>query len=288
MAIIDVYLLSRSDQFRLSPRQEITVDLSLKKAPKEPCTVLTGSVTGKCGRIEGATVKVFDRSYKPLAHTVTDNNGKFIFENVLPPGEYKIIATAERYKVSRVYGIMLESRKPVSISIWLEVSDCKNLATVYGVVYNEANLGLANAKILIMDYDKSEMCEASTQTNADGEFLVYGLKPKKYWLSASKEGYFLPQKISLELAPNEIACANLFLYPDESSTDGTVSGKIDFCGHSVPNAVAALYKVDELGHFLLAMKETNENGFYLFTSVKPGEYFVKSKMEANRITEFGG
>jgi len=288
MAIRDIYLLQRSEQFNLGPRQEMTVDLSLKKAPKEPCTVLTGSVTAKCGRIEGATVKVLDRNNKPIAHTVTDLEGKFVFENILPPGEYKVIATAEGYKVSRVYRLMLESRKPVSIFIWLEVSDCINLATVYGVVYNEANLGLANARILIMDYDKPEIYEAFTQTNTDGEFMVYGLKPKKYWISASKEGYFLPQKISFELTPNEIACVNLFIYPDESSTEGTVSGIIDFYGQSISNAVAALYKVEDRGHFLLATKETNESGFYLFPNVKPGEYLVKSKMETDCITNFIG
>jgi uncharacterized surface anchored protein len=288
MAIRDIYQLQRSEQFNLAPRQEMTVDLSLKKAPKEPCTVLMGSVAGKCGPLEGATVKVLDKSNKPVAHTSTDHKGKFVFENILPPGEYKVIATAEGYKVSRVYRLLLESRKPVSIFIVLEVSNYVNLATVYGVVYNEANIGLANTETLITDYDKPDILEASTKTNADGEFLVYGLKPKKYWLSASKEGYFLPQKIPFELTPNEMASVNLFMYPDESSTDGTVSGIMDFYGQSVPNAVTALYKVEERGHILMATKETNESGFYLFPNVKPGEYLVKSKLETDRITDFTG
>lgn len=282
MAIKDVYLLQRSEQFNLGPRQEMNVDLSLKKAPKKPCTVLRGSVGGSCGPIEGATVKVLSKSYEPVAHTVTDRKGKFVFKNVLPPGEYKVIATAERYKVSRGYRVNLESGKPVSKLIRLEVSDFINLATVYGVVYNEANSGLADVRIIITSYENPAIYKAFTQTNADGEYLVYGLKPQKYMISASKQGYFLPQKISFELTPNETASVNLFMYPDESSTDGTVSGIIDSCGRSVPNAVAALYKVEESGHFLLATKETNEDGSYLFPNVKPGEYLVKSKMETDR------
>lgn len=288
MVIRDIYLLQRSAQFNLQPRQEMTVDLSLKKTPKEPCTVLTGSVAGKCGHIEGATVKVLDRNNKPIAHAVTDHEGTFIFANILPPGEYIVIATAEGYKVSKVYRLVLKSRRPVLICIWLEASDYLNLATVYGVVYDKVNSVLVNAEILITDYDKPEICEAFTQTNADGEFLVYGLKPKKYWISASKKGCFLPQKISFELTPNEIACVNLFLYPDESSTDGTISGKIDYYGQNIPNAVVALYKVEERGHFLLATKETNESGFYLFPNVKPGEYLVKSKMKTDHKTDFTG
>lgn len=279
MSITDIYLLQRSEQFILGPRQEITVDLTLKKAPKEPCTVLTGSVTGKRGPIAGATVKVFDKCYKPVAHTVTDLKGKFVFSNIFPPGEYNVIATAKGYKVSGVYSVMLEPKNPVSIKICLEVSDLKNLATVYGVVYNEANIGLADAKVVITNYNKPKKQEAITQSNADGEFLVYGLKPQKYWISASKEGYFLPQKIAFELMPDEITCVNLFIYPDGSSLDGTVSGMIDFDRKSVHKAVAALYKVEENGHILVATKETNEDGFYLFTDVEPGEYLVKAKKE---------
>ena len=285
MVIRDIYLLQGSEQFNLGPRQEMTVDLSLKRVPKELCTFLMGCVAGKCGQIEGATVKALDRNNKPIAHTVTDKKGRFVFENILPPGEYKVIATAEEYRVSGVYRLMLESGRPASIFIWLETSKYINLATVYGIVYNEANLGLADVKIIISDYDQPEAGEAFTQTNTDGEFLVYGLQSKKYWISASKEGYFLPQKISFQLAPNEITCMNLFLYPDQSSADGTVSGIIDFHGQSVPNAVAALYKVEESGHLLLATKETNESGFYLFPNIKPGEYLVKSKMETDRIVD---
>ncbi len=98
----------------------------------------------------------------------------------------------------------------------------------------------------------------------------------------------MPKKIHFEPAPNDIACVNLFIYPDGSSTDGTASGIIDFNGQSVPNAVAALYKVEEGGHILLATKETNESGLYLFPNVKPGEYLVKSKVETDRKTDSTG
>ncbi len=283
MVIRDIYLLQRSEQFNLGPRQEMTVDLSLKKVPKEPCTVLTGSVTGKCGQIEGATVKVLDMNNKPIAHAVTDHEGNYIFENILPPGEYIVIATAEGYKVSRVYRLLLESRKPVSIFIRLEVSDYLNFASVYGVVYNEVNLGLANAKIKITSYDKPKIYEAFTQTNEDGEYLVYGLKPGKYRITALIEGYMPPEKILFELLPNEITCVNLFLYSDVSLQDGTISGKIDYYDKDVP--VVALYKVKASGHILLATKETNESGLYLFPKVKPGEYLVKSKMETDCFTD---
>ena len=182
--------------------------------------------------------------------------------------------------------MILKSRKPVSLFIRLKVSKNINLGTVYGVVYDELGGTLADTEIQITDYDDPDAYEAFTQTIGDGEFLVNGLKPKKYWISASKDGYLLPQKISFELTPNEITFINLYLYPDESSTDGTVSGRIDHFGNGIPNAVTALYKVEGNSHTLLSTKETNDNGVYLFQSVKPGEYLVKSKKDTDHITDF--
>ncbi len=279
MNIRDVYLLERSEQFNLGPRQEVSVNLSLKRAPQKPCTLLIGRICGKNGPIEGAAVVALSRSYKPMMHTITDHRGNFVFKNNLPPGEYRIVATAEGYRVSRFYSLFIAHKRPVSMVIWLQASDMKNHATVYGIVYDEANSGLANADVNILNGNKPENRVAVTRTIADGQYLIYGLKPGKYWLSASKKGYFLPQKAWIELTANEIACMNLFVYPDGSSTDGTVSGKIENDGKSIFNAVAALYKAEDKGHILLATKETNESGFYLFPNVKPGKYTVESKME---------
>ena len=279
MIIKDRYLLKRSEAFHIKPRQEVSVDLSLEKAPVPPHTLLTGQVAGKSGPINMATVKVLDRKSQPVAHTTTDCHGRFAFENVLMPGIYVVIATANGYKVSADYKLSLEAYRPVNLFIRLEPSKLTECGTVYGVCYDELNQALPDVQLRIYEDEKSESEAALTQSNDDGEYIVYGLKQRKYSMTAVKAGYILPSKITFELFPGEMTCLNVFLYADMRTVDGTISGKLDYRGTPVADAVAALYKADGHDHVLITLKEANTAGNYLFTDVKQGAYIVKAKAE---------
>ena len=214
MIIKDNYYLKRSDIFTLTPREEITVDLSLSKVPIKPCTLLLGIVEGRFGRIKNATVKIFDKSFKPIAHTLTDEKGCLYYKNTLPCGEYYVIATAEGYYNSEAYRVWLHPKKPSMVTVWLEVCYLALQTAVYGIVYDELNIPLENVNIAILEDNKMERLVAITQTNEDGEYLTCGLKAGKYRISATKEGYILPQNPTFTLYPKNYSCLNLFLYPD--------------------------------------------------------------------------
>ena len=277
MAIRDIYFLQRSEAFRLDPGKEKSVDLSLKKVPKTPRTLLKGHVFTCKAPIAGATVKVFNKGFEPIAHTATDQWGGYAFANQLVPGEYKIMATAEGYGVSADYSVSLKPFEPVTAFFRLRPSVYSGMGTVYGVVYDQANKVLPDVKVVVKDYGHPHIKKAVTRTNFDGEYLVYGLYPQKYWISAGLKDYTLPQDIAVNVLPDEETHMDLFLYKSALASDGTVSGKIEHNGMPVPNAVAALYKVEGDSHTLVAFKRTNESGVYLFTDLKPGEYIVKSK-----------
>ena len=279
MIIKDCYLLQRSDPFHLTSRQEVSVDLSLEKAPAPPHTLLTGLVVGKTGPASGATVKVLDRENRPVIHAITECHGKFSFDNLLTPGIYTVIATADGYKVSADYKLSLEAYRPVNLLVRLELSGMTDSGTVYGVCYDELNQVLADVKLKISVDEKSQYEEALTQSNEDGEYIVYGLTKKKYWMTAAKEGYILPRRIPFEVFPGEISCLNVFLYSDVSAFDGTISGRLVHEGRPVANAVAALYQADGDSDVLIGLKEANTAGSYLFTDVKPGNYIVKAKLQ---------
>lgn len=216
MIIRDNYFLKRSELFTLTPRQEITVDLSLEKVPIKPCTLLVGSVAGRCGRIKGATVKIFNKCFQPIAHTLTDEKGCFYFKNALPVGEYFVIATAEGCFVSEACKVMLYPNKPCSICIWLDTSAAALHNSVYGSVFDENNSKLKNVSIILSN-ENIKRCVAITQTNADGDYFIYGLKAGKYRISASKEGYFLPHMPSFVLLKKDFVRLNLFLYADPNA-----------------------------------------------------------------------
>ena len=277
MVIRDIYFLQRSDAFHLDSGKEISVDLSLKKVPRPPCTLLKGHVFTYMAPIEGATVKVLSKRLEPIAHAVTDRWGGYVFANRLLTGEYKIMATAEGYSVSADYSVSLKPYEPLNVLFRLKPSEYSGKGALYGVVYNEANEALSGVTVVLKDYEHPRIKKAVTRTNFDGEYLVYGLRPQKYRISAVLKEYTLPQDISVEVRSDEETKQDLFMYKSVLAADGTVSGRIEHNGLPVPNAVAALYKFEGDSHSLIAIKKTNENGAYLFANLKPGEYIVKSK-----------
>lgn len=286
MVIRDIYLLQQSDDFYIYPLQEVSVDLALEKAPVKPHTFLSGKVYGCNGPILGAIVKVFTSDYVPVLHTETNSDGRFVIKNVLPAGSYHVLATADGYKVSEDHIVSLESRKSVNIRIKLKSSDLIHYSTLYGIVRDEMGHKLSDVSIRLYNYECQNKIEAITQTNSDGEYLVYGLKPGKYLITAYKNGYTFNQPVTLECFPNEMLPLDLFLNEDYSLRNGTVSGRIEFNGSPVSYAAVALYRVEENRNTLIAIEEANDGGMYLFGNVHPGAYLVKAKLEDQTEIEY--
>lgn len=282
MVIRDLYLLQRSDDFHLLPRQEAQIDLALVKITPVPNTALSGLVLGVCGPLAKATVKVLRMDNAPLMHTVTDKNGFFSFKNMLPAGDYRVLATADRYRVSGDYHVSLLPNRPKYMILRLEYSALSCNATVYGMVRDNSGAALSDVEIRIYDLRCTKKMAACSRSNSDGEYLVYGLKPGKYQIMAQKSGYVFPQPATFQCLPNDILPLDLFLYVDGCLQNGTVSGEIKCQGKPVPHGVAALYREEDGGHRLIAVKEANDEGIYLFDHVPPGEYLVKAKLEGQR------
>ena len=279
MVIHDIYLLQRSDDFYLPPGQEASVDLELKKVPLKPHTVLSGLVVGGCGPLAEATVKVFSMDYKPVAHSVTDKDGKFLFKNVLRPGSYRVLATAAGFNLSTDYIVSLTWGKPVNIIIKVTPSELAHQAVVYGMIWDSLGVALCNADIHIYSDRCPGKIVARSQSNNDGEYMVYGLKPGKYRITALKSGYLLQAPATFTCFPNEIVPLDLFLYEDCCMRNGTVSGKIRAGNKPVPYATVGLYQVKDDRHILIAVKQANGAGVYLFANVQLGSYLVKAKLE---------
>ncbi|SMC34571.1 MSCRAMM family protein [Papillibacter cinnamivorans] len=280
MAIKDIYLLCKSDEFYLKSGHEASINLSLERAPPLLCTKLHGKVVSGCRPVSGATVKVFDKNFNPLYHTITDHDGYYSFINALKPGVYEIIAAADGYLISQSRLISLLPHKSMYVTLQLQPDKSVELATVYGVIRDEKNEPLPGTLVYIFNCNDADYPSAVTISNADGEYLVSGLKPGQYWISAFREGFSFPEKIHLSVLPKEMVCADLYLYIDLSAT-GTVSGKVVFNGSAVPHALTALYLTEYGRSRLIKIQKSNHMGFYLFTGLKPGKYVVKAKLESH-------
>ena len=210
MVIRDRYLLRKSDEFYLEAGHEASINLSLEKAPPLPCTKLCGQVLSGCRPISGATVKILDKNFTPMYHTHTNCNGKFSFINTIMPGVYEIIAVADDYLVSQSRLISLMPHE--SLFITLKLIPNAELGTVYGIIRDEKNASLPGTQVCISNCNNTCFPAAVTLSNSDGEYLVYGLKPGQYKISAYRKGFSLPEDIHITVYPKEIVCADLYLY----------------------------------------------------------------------------
>lgn len=279
MSYKDIYLLCKSEEFRLDTGQEASINLKLKKVHSLPCTKLCGQVVSNCTKIQGATVKILGMDATPICHTKTDDDGAFSFINALVPGNYEIIASAEDYLISESRFITLQPSVLLRVTIRLKPDKNAQNAVIYGMVRNSGNIPLPNAQVCVFSNEIAGCPATVTRTNADGEYLFTGLRPGKYVISSLCHGYILPEKVTVEIMPKDIFCADLYLYRDIFKEKGTVSGVVLRDGHAVSYATAALYRKESNEYRLLQIQQANGSGVYLFSDLEAGHYIVTAKQK---------
>lgn len=275
MVITDKYPLVQSKPFDLKAEEEARVDLVLKKKPISPQTKLTGHVTTyQFDPINQATVKVLDRCYNPIDHTITNHEGEYVFENILPPGDYKLTATAEGFKTAATIDFSLKKRETKNINIALKRDFLKKKGSIYGAVTdNRLNQLLPNASIILLD--ASREAAAKTESDAQGKYLLCGIEPGSYELIGRKTGYYDSKTLILVEEGAKIKSdIQLAMNPEVSA--GTISGLIDVENGPFRNACVGLYKIEDGIENLIQTGTTNDEGLYLFADVNPGIYVVKA------------
>lgn len=283
MVIKDIYLLARSEELHVSKGEEVNVNLNLERAPDKPKTRIYGRVVDRCNEgIEGATVKIFTLNYEPVEHTVTDSYGDFSF-NKIPPGRYYVIAVAQKYKVSRSYEIEVDKKSKVCLIITLKKEKNYGLGILYGKVRDGDGQGIGDAVVKVLSYSNQNVVDAITHTNDDGEYIVYGLKPGKYFAIVMKTGYMFQNKASFIIVANDFTKLDLFLYEEASHMKGTISGKVISKKQSVPYALVELYSVCNGDNTLIRIKRCNEDGVYLFEDIEPGVYLIRSNKLEQKV-----
>lgn len=275
MVITDIYPLVQSKPFDLNTAEEARVDLVLKKKPMTPKTKLTGHVTTYQFKPKNnATVKVLDRCYNPIEHTMTNNEGEFAFINILPPGDYKLTATAYGYKTAATIDFSIEKREVKNINIALKREGMIKKGSIYGMVTDSVlNQLLPNVSIHLLDPDGETA--AKTTSDAQGKYLFCGIEPGPYKLIGEKAGYLDSATLILVEEGSQIRSdIQLTVNPDAST--GTISGLIHAEGEHDQNVCVGLYKFEEGFETLIQTGTTNDEGLYLFAQVDPGIYVVKA------------
>lgn len=284
MAKIDQYNLTASTPQPILDNQEIDQNLALSINTLADSGLVQGTVTssGDGSPISDATVKIFSSTGKPLYHSSTDTEGKYVIPNV-PQGSYFITAAKQGYLTPVSSPISVSSNQPTFQNLTMAVDTDANLNTIYGKVNSGESTSspIYQATVDVFQLSGSDRTLVdTTYTNSDGQYILPYLPSGEYIVVSFKADYLTQESSTLTLTASQKLPLNLSLTPlGTAASLGTVSGYITDQASSkpIPNAIVALYNVDASGEETLVQQtKTNANGRYLFGSVTSGTVVVKS------------
>ena len=280
MMITDRFLLTQSKEFNLEPNEEVRVDLKLKKKPCSPETKITGRVTHDGIPVPKATVKILDQKFDPVIHAITNQDGIYLIENLMP-GDYKLTATAEGFLAADSINFSLKAKetKTINVQIKEDKASRKN-SFIYGNVTEFMTAKIIKDAVIKLFSSASESPVAETTSNEFGQYLFCTIPPGKYFSVADKPGYLSSDPIQFEISAGRFVQVPIQLRIDPLTSTGTVSGIItERISEALAGVCVGLFSVSNNGETLIQIKTTNREGLYLFSDVQPGEYVVKAKMQ---------
>lgn len=277
MAMYDKYKLASSRSCHIDAMNEKRIDLQLEKAL--PCykTYLAGRVFRDCTTVAGATVEVMDLNYNPLHHTKANESGTYIFKDIIPPGDYLVMASSDSCATSITKPITIENNHVCKANFYLEENPINKKAIVYGTLTDSFDHNvLANTRVkLIERYSKKVY--ACTYTNELGEYLLYDIKPGCYILYVQHENY-LSYCSQVKLDKRQQYKLDILLIRDPNNVYGTINGIIKHNNYSVDHIPVFLCdETQENSYNIIQVQFTNDKGAYLFTGIPPGQYVIKCK-----------
>jgi hypothetical protein len=147
--------------------------------------------------IENVTVKLLE------FETYTDNNGEFSF-TYLPDGSYDLSLSHPDYCDEIFSDIVVDNHDTTWAPLTLEYG-----GAIAGIVTDPEANPLSNAVINAMGYANSDT------TDNDGRYLIHGLCPGTYALTASLTGYFTDDHANIGVLNNDTALVNIEMYSIE-------------------------------------------------------------------------
>jgi 5-hydroxyisourate hydrolase-like protein (transthyretin family) len=279
MPIIDKYNLKASVLFPITGTDEVTENLQLTVSAASSAGIVTGTVTSDGLPLEGATIKIFDVNDNPIAHNLTNPEGKYTIPEI-NAGSYKITATKFTYLTPNAIPFSVTANRPTTVNIQLTLDSDAEKNALYGfikqaVVFTPIEGATVN---IYQDVAGVQTLALTTTTNSSGQYFGPRLVTGDFVVIANKVGYQQSTSSIVTLTGTDIETLDLFLQVNALSNVGTVGGFItdQTTLLPIPNALVALYSVVGGVETIVQIVKTNTGGRYLFGNVAEGNYIVKA------------
>ncbi|MBX0356899.1 carboxypeptidase regulatory-like domain-containing protein [Halobacillus sp. Nhm2S1] len=237
-------------------------DFSLSENPGSLEGLVLERISGM--PIIGATVVI--RALSPTGPivqiTATDSSGAF-YVTGLTPGVYAVTAAAPLFG-TQTASVIVSANTPSTVR--LELS--REQGTLEGVVTSSIS-GERLRDTSISVYGDSGELFVLTQTDDEGRYRVAGLEPGTYTVVFSHPSF---QSLSLgaSISVGQTTIVNADLDPVPGGIEGFVFDAFDEV--PISGAIVQLFPVESLVSIAVAV--TDQDGFYFFEGVHPGEYIV--------------
>jgi hypothetical protein len=281
MAIIDDFLLNRSDSFTLDATTETRINLALTQAAPSTGNI-RGTVTNAVGgaAIADAIVKLRTEPGDPVAHTATNPAGNYIFPNI-PTGTYKISVALQGFVTPTYISVTLLAAQTLIVDITL-TAESRSRNVIYGTVTNQATGVVISDACVALIPNITTLTDLNIgKSNASGQFMLDQIPDSTQSLGISAEGYYLSNFRSITISGGTIIRSDEVLQQyslPQATVTGVITNQAD--GLPIANACVGLYSLNTEGvESLQQITFTDSDGFYVFGRASAGTYVIKAKSE---------
>jgi hypothetical protein len=134
---------------------------------------------------------------------VSDAEGGFAVKD-LPPGKYQVVASKEGFTTPAAATVEVAVNKTANANVQLTQGV---FGALRGVTLGPDGFSLAAAQVVVNSAAGS--FNRTLVTDADGTFVVRDLPPGSYQISATKDGFTSPTAVTVEVAQNRTANADM-------------------------------------------------------------------------------
>ena len=233
-----------------------TVNFSLEASPGTISGTVTSQATGL--PISGALVEANLASIV-VGFAVTDNSGYYVIPGVAP-GSYIVDAYATDYQTGTAGAIVL-SNQTTTVNFSLQSSPGIISGTVTSAM---GGTPIASTLVQVI-YDGAVI--DSTLTDSSGNYLITGVAPGSYTVTAAATSYDTGVTGAI-VSANETTIVDFSL----AASPGAISGTVTSFVGSIPIS-GALIEVS-LDNTIIFSTLTDNSGNYSISGVAPGSYIV--------------
>jgi hypothetical protein len=206
---------------------------------------------------------------------LTDENGYFIIEDLLPVFNYTLLVSADDY-LSFGYQFTMLDTTQLELQINLFPVTTTNTSKVFGKVTSSffANLPVAGTTVELLNVLTGDPIKTAITNNEGNYSFELVEKNSNYVIQASKTDY--SDFISLIFVGEDDLEFNFILTPNSPELLGYISGNVSFNnGSPIKDAIVAFLPTDTTSIISPGIAITDESGNYS-QALTPGSYYIQT------------